>query len=309
MAKASVARAPRISDPDELSFAPPQESSLRCPACQQSEWVTAFRVRGVPISQCAQCGLLATTHFVTRAKRPDGLYDVDDKDFRDYCLQYQPSRLSTYSRILPQLEPFRYTGRLLEIGSGYGDFLKLASAANWNAQGVEISDYCCRVARRQGCGVRQGKLEDFHFEADSFDVIALWDVIEHFTEPDEIIARCSRLLRPGGALVMRTPDARALAPRLHPVRAAYRHLAYPANTAQHVFHFTPDDLTAIVANHQLKVLDVSSEDPWSERVISANQWPVAIARWMIMRIAHWRGWPYEFVLTATKPGKALVPAA
>lgn len=275
-------------------------SILACPTCRCRSWVPASSVRGVPLSRCARCGLLGTTHFVTGEKTTEDLYDVDPRNLAEFREQYLPHRLALYARVLPQLEQFRHTGRLLEVGSGYGYFLEMAARVNWKCEGVEISPYCCQAARERGCRVHEGHIEDAALAHGEYDVVALWDVIEHFTHPDEIIRLCQSLLRPGGALVMRTPDARALAATLQPARAAYQHLVYPANTAEHIFHFTPRDLAAVVTRSGFEANTVDCEQPWNERVISGNNRWVLAARWLIMRYAHWRGWPYEFVMTAVK---------
>jgi 2-polyprenyl-3-methyl-5-hydroxy-6-metoxy-1,4-benzoquinol methylase len=247
-----------------------------------------------------RCGLLGTTGFITRAKTTECLYDVDAANLAIYKRQYLPHRIELYARYLPQLESFRRTGRLLEVGSGYGYFLEMASQSKWDSEGVEISAFCCEVARERGCKVQQTRLQEASLAPETFDVIALWDVIEHFTHPDEIIGLCHGLLRPGGALVMRTPDGRALAATLQPARAAYRHLVYPANTPEHVFHFTPQDLIAIAERSGFKASKIDDENRWEERVISGNNHWVVTARRLIMRYAQWRAWPYEFVLTAVK---------
>ena len=296
--------------PDTLRSPMPREMELSadcergllsCPACGCSDWQPASRVRRAPLSRCARCGLLGTTRFVAGAETPEHLYDVDAKNLEVYREHYLPHRLAFYSRLLPQLERFRQTGRLLEVGSGYGFFLEMASKAKWACEGVEISPFCCQAARQRGCKVWCGQLADAGLRAGTYDVVVLWDVIEHFAEPDEIIRRCYALLRPGGALVMRTPDARALAPTLQPARVAYKHLVYPANTAEHVFHFTRHDLSAIVTHLGFKSCEVDFEQHWEERVISGNHNLVRACRWLIMRFAHWCGWPYEFVLTAVRP--------
>lgn len=273
---------------------------LSCPVCQSRLWPSAPSVRGVAMSRCAGCGLLGTTHFVAKSKTTHALYDVEAENLAVYRRQYLPHRLALYERFLPELQPFRQTGRLLEVGSGYGYFLEKANAAGWSSEGVEISPYCCQVARQRGCKVRQAQLEDAELAPGSYDVVILWDVIEHFTGPDAVVRHCHSLLRPGGALVMRTPDGRGLDPTLKPVRAAYRHLVYPANTPEHVFHFKPQDLATLVADCGFEVRSTDCEQRWRERVISGNNNFVRAARWFIMRYAHWRDWPYEFVLTALR---------
>ena len=176
------------------------------------------------LSRCNQCGLLGTTHFVTVARTTEGLYDVNSKNLASYEDQYLPRRQEVYARFIPQLQAFRKTGRMLEIGSSYGHFLEMAEKAGWKTEGVEVSSYCCNVARGRGYSVQQARLQDATLVQGTFDVIVLWDVIEHFTNPGEIIGLCHDLLRPGGALLMRTPDGRALAPTWWPGLAAYRHL-------------------------------------------------------------------------------------
>jgi len=279
---------------------PVDRSVLACPVCRGMNWKPGPSVRGVALSLCAGCGLLGTTHFVAKSRTTHYLYDVEAEDLAAYREQYLQQRLALYTRFLPALPPFRQTGKLLEVGSGYGYFLEMADAAGWRSEGVEISPYCCQVARQPGCKVWQAQLEDVDLVPESYDVVILWDVVEHFTEPDAVVRRCGSLLRPGGALVMRTPDARGLDSTFQPMRAAYRHLVYPANTAEHVFHFKPRDLATLVADSGFEVRSTNCEQRWRERVISGNNSFVRAVRWFIMRYAHWCEWPYEFVLTAVK---------
>jgi 2-polyprenyl-3-methyl-5-hydroxy-6-metoxy-1,4-benzoquinol methylase len=290
----------RTAEHQGVALPVPDPGMLKCPVCGSTAWGPAPGVRGVSLVRCAQCGLLGTTHFVTGARSTETLYDVSEENHAEYRRHYLPHRLAAYRRFLPGLEQFRKSGRLLEVGSGYGYFLEMAAKAKWDCEGVEISAYCCEIATRLGCKVRQKPLRDAGLAAETYDIVVLWDVIEHFTEPDAVVRMCRSLLRKGGALVMRTPDGRALARSLGPVRTAYRHLVYPANTAEHVFHFTPDDLSSMVTNLGFAVQSVECDESWQERVISGNNQLVLTARHLIMRYAYWRAWPYEFVLTAIK---------
>jgi len=225
---------------------------------------------------------------------------VTQENHEEYCERYLGSRLAFYRRVVLKLSPFLRNGRLLEIGSGYGYFLEVASLSGWKTEGVEISKYAAAVARSRGCQVHREDILTLPLPAESYDVVAMWDVVEHFLRPGEILRRCVELLRPGGALVLRTPNARALRDRGGLVRAAYRHLAYPANTPQHVFHFTPQDLTTLVATLGLEDISVDSAGLWDECVVSGKYAVVRAGRWTLLRLAVALHWPYEFVLTATK---------
>jgi len=278
-----------------------QPRTLLCPHCTLDDWKPAQHVRGTSLSRCSTCGLLATTHFLKDHENAPALYDVGSENYVEYSKRYLPARLAFYRRILPKLEPFRQTGQLLEIGSSYGHFLDCASAAGWEAQGVEISDYACQVARSRGCRVRQADLLDVRLSPESFDVIAMWDVIEHFSRPTEILRHCIELLRPGGGLILRTPDARALCPGGGLFRAGYRHLGYPANTPEHVFHFTSQDLSALLSKLGYMRAEIHTECFWQEFVISGKNALIRAARWAILRYAFVLKLPYEFVAIAAKP--------
>jgi len=84
------------------------------------------------------------------------------------------------------------------------------------------------------------------------------------------------------------------------VGAAYRHLAYPANTREHVFHFTPETLSALMVKVGLREVEIDVGGGWEERVVSGRNSVVRVGRHLIFRYAYAKGWPYEFVITAIK---------
>jgi 2-polyprenyl-3-methyl-5-hydroxy-6-metoxy-1,4-benzoquinol methylase len=274
--------------------------ALICPICNTQDWEYAQKVRGASISNCVHCGLLGTTNFLTGVNTTEGLYETSQEEYADYRQYFAPRRLAMYERVIPSLERFRKTGRLLEIGCSYGYFLETARRARWEAEGVEISGYACQVARSKGFQIYQEELRSLSPRLKSYDVIAMWDVIEHLTDPSGIVECCAGLLSPGGALVVRTPNAHALATGKGLARLAYTHLVYPANTRQHVFHFTPESLTQLLRHKGFRECEIDEYGGWEERIISQRNPLVRIGRQVIMRYALYRQWPYEFSITAVK---------
>lgn len=271
-----------------------------CPICNTRDWENARRVRGAWISKCAHCGLLATNNFLVGNATTNGLYKTSPEHHEEYRVHYLPRRLPAFERVIPSLERFRRTGRLLEIGCSYGYFLETASRAGWRAEGVEISSFACQVARSKGFVVHSGELQSLCSNSASFDVIAMWDVIEHLTNPREVVRQCKELLTPGGALIARTPNAGALERRGGLLGLAYRQLAYPANTREHVFHFTPKSLSQLLGAEGFKRVEIDDYGGWEERVISGGSVLVRLGRRLIMKYACMRRWPYEFLVTAVK---------
>lgn len=98
--------------------------------------------------------------------------------------------------------------RVLDVGCGLGYFVRHAQEHGAEAYGCELSPAAVRYAReRLGLKtVRQGPVEELDYEPDSFDLITLWDVIEHLTDPLPLVTALRGLLRSDGALFVQTPN-------------------------------------------------------------------------------------------------------
>lgn len=103
---------------------------------------------------------------------------------------------------------FRPGGRLLDVGCGTGLFLERARDAGYRASGVESNPAAAAAAREKGFEVFVGGFADLARTAgEEYDVIAMFDVLEHFDDPAGMVERARRLLRPGGGLMITTPNA------------------------------------------------------------------------------------------------------
>jgi SAM-dependent methyltransferase len=127
----------------------------------------------------------------------------------------EPERRRTFAARLARIEgmaPRR--GRLLDVGCSRGLFVEVARAEGWDAAGIDLNRNAVEQARERGLDVRHGDLADQDYPERSFDVITLFDLIEHTGDPRALLMRCHALLRPGGLLVVTTPDAGGLLPRV-----------------------------------------------------------------------------------------------
>lgn len=106
-------------------------------------------------------------------------------------------------------------GALLEVGCGAGALLREFKALGWRVSGVEISAEAAAIAGRW-CGVAivRGTLDDMPERSGPFDVIVMKHVIEHLPSPGAALAKCSRLLKPGGRVRLWTPNVESLERRI-----------------------------------------------------------------------------------------------
>jgi 2-polyprenyl-3-methyl-5-hydroxy-6-metoxy-1,4-benzoquinol methylase len=137
-----------------------------------------------------------------------------------------------------RVERHASAGRLLDIGSGDGSFVHHMARHGWSATGIDFSPAAHLIASRSRDGARflQGSLADHALPARSFDVVTMWQVLEHIGEPRELLGRCRELLDEGGVLVAAVPNLEGLSSRLTGERW------WGLDVPRHLVHYTPATL-------------------------------------------------------------------
>ena len=166
--------------------------------------------------QCRRCSF----QYVSPRLRGDLIFSsYTEGDDPAYVSQLK-ARERTFEAALGEIEDAAGgRGRLLDIGTAAGAFVAAASRRGWEAEGCEPNAWLAEWgARHYGIRIRQGSVFEQPYEPASFDVITLWDVIEHTLNPRQTLETCATLLKPGGVLIVNYPDigswiARALGRR------------------------------------------------------------------------------------------------
>ncbi|HEX2568568.1 MAG TPA: methyltransferase domain-containing protein [Polyangia bacterium] len=139
----------------------------------------------------------------------------------------------------------RPPGKMMEVGPGGGYLMEAASRRGWDVRGVDLSAFVTAQLRARGLHVEQGTLEEYsarHPEAaGTFDVIALYDLLEHVPDPQGFLQAVRHLLGAGGVLVIRTPNNAGAEPALH--------------LLDHLWHFTPETLSQLLTRNRLSFDD------------------------------------------------------
>lgn len=142
-------------------------------------------------------------------------------------------------------------GRLLDIGCGNGQFLDRMRQLGWEVVGVEPDGKAVSAAReRYRLEVFHGSLEEAKFPDRYFDAITMNHVIEHVLEPIGLFRECRRVLRPGGTLVVVTPNVNSLGRRMFDDACANW------DPPRHLFHFSTETLRASAERAELVVQDL-----------------------------------------------------
>lgn len=110
--------------------------------------------------------------------------------------------------------PSQPGGRLLEVGCGSGVMLAEMRNRGWNVVGLDPDPQAAKNALSRGLDVTAGDLRPEIFDEASFDAVVMSHVIEHLHDPRAVLADCFRVLRPGGRIILITPNIKALGHRL-----------------------------------------------------------------------------------------------
>jgi SAM-dependent methyltransferase len=141
--------------------------------------------------------------------------------------------------------------RILDVGCAKGSFLA-AGSADWDTVGVELTEGAAQFARsRFGLTVHQGTVEEVDLPAHSFDVITMWDVLEHVYDPCQTLKRIHDLLRPDGVFIARVPNLDAWEARFSG--------RYWAGLDQPRHIFVPDEASLRRLLHETSFLEVNRQ--------------------------------------------------
>jgi 2-polyprenyl-3-methyl-5-hydroxy-6-metoxy-1,4-benzoquinol methylase len=171
-------------------------------------------------------------------------------------------RMEKATRLVRQIQGIaKYVGkslprgaRLLDVGSGYGYFRKAAADSGWFSDGVEISHHAAAIASQDfGLNTFVGALGEFALRsAQPYDVITLFDTIEHVQDPVALLRHLSDLLVRGGLCVIRTPSLLA-------VEADVFRNYYHSLKAEHLQYFSPNSLCLALESAGLVPVFLTSE--------------------------------------------------
>lgn len=144
-------------------------------------------------------------------------------------------------------------GTLLDVGCGNGRYLKTMRGLGWNVRGVEFNRLSVEHCRRAGLEVHCGDLASADFPDASFDVITARHVIEHIPTPQAFMAELARLLKPGGILVVETPNYDSLG------WSWFASRWYASAIPYHLMLFSPGNLTLLARQYGLAPRSVRLE--------------------------------------------------
>ncbi|HYD24299.1 MAG TPA: class I SAM-dependent methyltransferase [Croceibacterium sp.] len=235
----------------ELAIDAAAAEPAACHVCGGREPRHLFRKFGYDLVRCRGCGLAYVANPPGRSAI-EAFYSAE-ADYHGELLDPADPAFARTGRIARQhlrmlrrsiRHPHRH--KLLDIGCSSGLFLDAARRAGFEAYGAELSPDTAAFARTHfGLEVHAGDWRDAGYAEGSFDVVTLFDVVEHLPDPLAELAAIRALLKPGGLLLQSTPNIDGLFPRLsYRLAAKLDYWPHP-EPPHHLFQFSRRTLTAL----------------------------------------------------------------
>jgi 2-polyprenyl-3-methyl-5-hydroxy-6-metoxy-1,4-benzoquinol methylase len=207
---------------------------VNCNLCGSKENKFLFSVSqfttALTIVQCKRCG------FIYQNPRPDktelkSLYSDEyysGTTATSYITDFNKIKFISNERF-KVIEKIIHPGRLLDIGCHTGALLSCAQERGWDTYGTDISSFIVEEAKKVTPNIYTGEIREINFKEKFFDLITLFEVIEHLEKPLEDLIQMHSILKDEGLLVVQTANMCSLrAKTIRPKKYYYQphHLSY-----------------------------------------------------------------------------------
>ncbi len=226
-----------------------------CGCCKSRKSKAIGFKRKWSLRQCLNCGVIYVSPQPT-AQQLNEIYSLEKGYFATSCVSLAETSDNDARRLDQILRANGVDGgRLLDIGCATGRVIYHMKSFGWDAAGIDVNAQAIDFARTQGLEVYAGPLNSMRDNKSNFDAINMGDVIEHAVSPTDMLQSAYSLLRPGGILIVRTPNAECGFARLTLSPARYMRVPWPHSEAPyHLWEFSASSLTAVLLRNGFKII-------------------------------------------------------
>lgn len=226
----------------------------KCISCKNSNLENWVRFNGFKADKCKECNLI----FMNPQLNEEGIREF----YKNYIGKTRlnnnikmKQRSIQYKMDVELITKFIQKGIILDIGCSGGYFLK-EIPGRFEKYGTEIDPFSINLARKN-LKINQnnlylGNVLNCPFDESYFDLITMRGVIEHVTNPEDVLKKISSLIKPRGLFyICATPNGESFAAKLYKQNW---NLFHPI---EHLWHFSPQNLSTLANKYGLKLI-------WSE---------------------------------------------
>lgn len=253
-----------------------------CPVCNSVDSKIIFRKKSnngdeesVFLYRCAFCDTVYLGFQQNQGEYDEKLYAYYKK-YQGKKKEEVFSQLTrkSYSNVLHLLNAYGGGNSILDVGSGKGDFVDAALEAGYAAEGIELSQSAVDIAQGFGLPVRNEDLFSNEISVASRDIVTMFEVIEHLSNPVQFLDRAAEVVKPGGLIYLTTPNFNSLDRKVLGVK-------WDAVNREHLVYFTPVTLLNVIdKNPELTVLHIESRNISNQLITHYKNMAVCFPFWL-----------------------------
>ena len=226
-----------------------------CPVCEAREAASYVSFPELEFGRCTTCGVVykrSEQADIRPAEFYEKAYFHGRKSGRDKRFEH---RVRKAMRQLAGPLRFIQARSLLDIGCSFGYIIEAGRRLGLESAGSDISQYAVGVCQERGFRAKVASLEQLPFETGEFDIVMMRHVLEHTPHPKQALQEVTRVLSPGGVVMVAVPD-------LHYWKGDYRRKTYryfrPDDLGQqHYVYYSDDTLRQLLESSGFEVLSQS----------------------------------------------------
>ena len=235
--------------------------SIECDFCKSKNIEIKNRNAESNLYKCRKCNSLFRKYFLPVSTDYSSKYFIEDyknqygktyEEDEENLKRLAKSRLETIKNIKP-------TGKILDLGSAMGFFLKEASLNGYETEGIEISQYAANYCvKNLNLNVYNVSLLDFEYKENEYDIITAWYVLEHICDFEKLLKNILFSLKDDGIFAFAMPNGNGISGRFN---KNYFKIVPP----DHAFETNPKALDKFLKQYSLKKMYLKNQSVYYNR--------------------------------------------
>ena len=235
--------------------------SIECDFCKSKNIEIKNRNAESNLYKCRKCNSLFRKYFLPVSTDYSSKYFIEDyknqygktyEEDEENLKRLAKSRLETIKNIKP-------TGKILDLGSAMGFFLKEASLNGYETEGIEISEYAANYCvKNLNLNVYNVSLLDFEYKENEYDIITAWYVLEHICDFEKLLKNILFSLKDDGIFAFAMPNGNGISGRFN---KNYFKIVPP----DHAFETNPKALDKFLKQYSLKKMYLKNQSVYYNR--------------------------------------------
>lgn len=226
---------------------------IECKVCKnkdENKFKEKFTKDNLTVVQCQNCSFVFLPPFFRK--------NISYHDYKDEKVLQQVRLGNNWAKIQRNLlrfkliKKYKKDGKLFDLGAGWGHFLYTARLLGYDISGVEVSDlpnlYCNQDLN---LNVEHKDFFDIDLKESYYDIITMWDVLEHIDDSDKALERCAKMLKTGGFLVIQVPQVDSFISKI-------RKDKWNMLGIEHVNYFSKNTIKILLEKHGFEIKTIKS---------------------------------------------------